>query len=90
MDLWRDYRAYKQLEVENAKQWVELWQQQVEYFQEIEIDSLRRAKHTDSDDGLRRLEKAAPFECVLMLKTGNRMQRMHENRSDVQKRGWYG
>ena len=37
VDLWRDYRAYQQLEIENAKQWVEFWQQQVEIFQDAEI-----------------------------------------------------
>ena len=38
VDLWREYRAYQQLEVENAKQWVEFWQRQVEYFQQEEDD----------------------------------------------------
>ncbi len=34
MDLWKDYRTYQQLEVDNAKQWVEFWQRQVEYFKQ--------------------------------------------------------
>ena len=36
VDLWKDYQVYQQLEVENAKQWVEFWQRQMERFQEIE------------------------------------------------------
>ena len=36
VDLWKDYRAYQQLEVENTKQWVEFWQRQVEDCQETE------------------------------------------------------
>ncbi|KAI4145790.1 MAG: hypothetical protein LQ341_002268 [Variospora aurantia] len=30
VELWKDYRAYQQLEVDNAKQWVEFWQRHVE------------------------------------------------------------
>ena len=35
VDLWTDYRAYQQLEVDNAKQWIAFWQRQVEEFQNI-------------------------------------------------------
>lgn len=41
VDLWKDYRVYQQLEVENAQQWVGFWQRQVEDYQEIE-DRCRR------------------------------------------------
>ncbi|KAL8711502.1 MAG: hypothetical protein Q9220_004160 [cf. Caloplaca sp. 1 TL-2023] len=34
--LWRDYCAYQQLEVINAKQWVEFWQRQMEDCQQRE------------------------------------------------------
>ena len=36
VDIWKDYRAYQYLEVENTKQWVEFWQQQVKHFQQEE------------------------------------------------------
>ena len=36
VDLWKDYRAYQQLEVDNAKQWVEFWRRQVEECQDTE------------------------------------------------------
>ena len=36
VDLWKEYRAYEQVEVDNAKQWVEFWQRQVKYFQDTE------------------------------------------------------
>ncbi|KAI4092454.1 MAG: hypothetical protein LQ339_007935 [Xanthoria mediterranea] len=36
VQLWKDYRAYRQLEVDNAKQWVEFWQRQEEEFQDEE------------------------------------------------------
>jgi len=41
VDLWKDYRVYQQLEVENTQQWVGFWQRQVEGYQEIE-DRCRR------------------------------------------------
>ena len=34
VDIWKDYRAYQYLEVEDTKQWVEFWQQQVKHFQQ--------------------------------------------------------
>ena len=34
VDLWEDYRAYQQLEVDKAKQWVKFWQRQVQNSQE--------------------------------------------------------
>ncbi|CAF9924413.1 MAG: hypothetical protein ALECFALPRED_002745 [Alectoria fallacina] len=36
VDLWKDYRAYQHLEVDNAKQWMEFWRRQVEEFQDTE------------------------------------------------------
>ncbi|MCJ1467472.1 hypothetical protein MMC07_006097 [Pseudocyphellaria aurata] len=36
VDLWKGYRAYQQLEVDNANQWVEFWQRQVEECQDME------------------------------------------------------
>ena len=36
VDLWKDYRAYQQLEIDNAKQWVEFWRRQVAEFQDTE------------------------------------------------------
>lgn len=36
--LWKDYRAYQQLEVDNAKQWVEFWQRQEKEFQDAAND----------------------------------------------------
>ncbi|KAF6238662.1 hypothetical protein HO173_003168 [Letharia columbiana] len=36
VDLWKDYRAYLHLEVDNAKQWVEFWRRQVVEFQDTE------------------------------------------------------
>ena len=36
VDLWKDNRAYQQLEVDNAKQWVEFWRRQVEECQDTE------------------------------------------------------
>ena len=36
VDLWKDYRAYQHLEVENTKQWVEFWRRQVEECQDTE------------------------------------------------------
>ncbi len=57
VDVWKDYRAYQQLEVENAKQWVEFWQRQVKNFQEIENRCARRGDgptarryHSEAED----------------------------------------
>ena len=36
VDLWKDYRAYRHLEVENTKQWVEFWRRQVKECQDSE------------------------------------------------------
>ena len=41
-DLWKDYRAYQQLEVENAKQWIQFWQRQVKESQETEDNCVRQ------------------------------------------------
>ncbi len=48
VDLWKDYRAYQQLEVDNAKQWVKFWQRQVEKFQNVENDCLRKASEAEA------------------------------------------
>lgn len=48
VDLWKDYRAYQQLEVANAKQWVKFWQRQVEKFQNVENDCLREASEAEA------------------------------------------
>ncbi|CAF9940053.1 MAG: hypothetical protein HETSPECPRED_002148 [Heterodermia speciosa] len=56
-DLLKDYRAYQQLEVENAKQWMKFWQLQVKEFQEIENRCARqgngataRRYHSEAED----------------------------------------
>ena len=36
VDLWKDYRAYQHMEVQNTKQWVEFWRRQVEECQNTE------------------------------------------------------
>ena len=36
VDLWKDYRLYQHLEVENAKQWVKFWRRQMEECQDTE------------------------------------------------------
>lgn len=63
--LWKDYRSYQQLEVENAKQWVEFWQRQVENFEETENHcalhgSAGSAKryHSMSEDAQSHVEEA--------------------------------
>jgi len=57
VDLWKDFRAYQQLEVENAKQWVEFWQRQVKEFQETEnrcagqgCAATARRYHSEAED----------------------------------------
>lgn len=57
VDLWKDYRAYQKLEVENAKQWVGFWQRQVKEFQETENCCARqgngataRRYHSEAED----------------------------------------
>lgn len=42
VDFWKEYRFYQQMEVENAKQWVEFWQRQVKYFQQKEDNCVRQ------------------------------------------------
>ena len=41
VDFWKVHRAYRQREVDNAEQWVEFWQRQVEDYQEVANDCLR-------------------------------------------------
>ena len=65
VDLWKDYRAYQHLEVDNAKQWVEFWRRQVEEFQDTEnrcalqgwADTAERY-HSDAEDGRSYVEEA--------------------------------
>ncbi|KAL9124035.1 MAG: hypothetical protein Q9217_006595, partial [Psora testacea] len=44
VELWKDFRAYRQLEVENAKQWVEFWQRQLEDFRDREDRCVRQGQ----------------------------------------------
>lgn len=55
--LWKDYRAYQQVEVDNAKQWVEFWQRQVKYFEDGEnlcalqgADGEASGHHSEAED----------------------------------------
>ena len=59
VDLWKDYRAYQHLEVENAKQWVEFWQRQVEHFQQKEDNCARQAKQVEKDSTRQAMEDYA-------------------------------
>ena len=59
VDLWKDYRAYQHLEVENAKQWVEFWQRQVEHFQQKEDNCARQAKQAEKDSTRQAMEDYA-------------------------------
>ena len=59
VDLWEDYRAYQHLEVENAKQWVEFWQRQVEHFQQKEDNCARQAKQAEKDSTRQAMEDYA-------------------------------
>lgn len=49
VNLWKDYRAYQQLEVGNAEQWVEFWRRQVEEFQDTENRCALQAWARSSD-----------------------------------------
>ena len=65
VDLWKDYRAYQHLEVDNAKQWVEFWRRQVEEFQDTEnrcalqgwADTAERY-HSEAEDARSYVEEA--------------------------------
>lgn len=59
MDLWKDCRAYQQLEVDNAKQGVEFWQRQVEHFQQKEDNCARQAKQAEKDSTRQAMEDYA-------------------------------
>ena len=48
VDLWREYRSYQQLEVENAKQWMDFWQRQVKHFQQKEGNYARQGWEDDA------------------------------------------
>lgn len=56
MELWKKYRAYQQVEVDKAKQWVEFWQRQVKRYQDKANDSARFDKsqtiriHAETED----------------------------------------
>ncbi len=65
VDLWKDYRAYQHLEVENTKQWVEFWQRQVEEFQNTENHctlqgwaSTAERYHSEAEDARSYFEEA--------------------------------
>ena len=65
VDLWKDYRAYQQLEVGNAKQLVEFWQRQVKYFQQEEnscarqgIEGQAERHHSEAEDTKSHVEDA--------------------------------
>ena len=65
VDLWKDYRAYQHLEVDNAKQWVEFWQRQVEEFQDTENHcalqgwaSTAERYHSEAEDARSYVEEA--------------------------------
>ncbi|KAL8652822.1 MAG: hypothetical protein Q9210_002459 [Variospora velana] len=49
VELWKDYRAYQQLEVDNANQWVEFWQRHVEENYDFEKHQLPRGWETVAD-----------------------------------------
>ena len=65
VDLWKEYRSYQQLEVENAKQWVEFWQQQVKHFQQEEdlyarqgTDGVAYRMHSEAENMQSHVEEA--------------------------------
>ncbi len=65
MDLWKDYRVYQQLEVDNTKQWLEFWQRQVEEFQDTENHcalqgwaSTAERYHSEAEDARSYVEEA--------------------------------
>ncbi len=65
VDLWKDYRAYQQLEVDNAKQWVEFWRRQVAEFQDTENHcalqgwaSTAKRYHSEAEDARSYAEEA--------------------------------
>ncbi len=63
--LWKDYRVYQHLEVDNAKQWVEFWRRQMEEFQDTEnrcalqewADTTERY-HSETEDARSYVEEA--------------------------------
>ena len=59
VDLWKDYRTYLHLEVEDTKQWVEFWQQQVKHFQQEEDNCARQAKQAEKDSTRQAMEDYA-------------------------------
>ena len=65
VDLWKEYRSYQQLEIENAKQWVEFWQQQVKHFQQEEdlyarqgTDGVAYRMHSEAENMQSHVEEA--------------------------------
>lgn len=65
VDLWREYRSYQQMEVENAKQWVEFWQRQVKHFQQKEDNcalqgwaSIAERHHFEAEEARSYVEEA--------------------------------
>lgn len=66
--MYRDYdqsrpleglSSLSQLEVDNAKQWVESWQRQVEHFQQKEDNCARQAKQAEKDSTRQAMEDYA-------------------------------
>ena len=65
VDLWKDYRTYLHLEVEDTKQWVEFWQQQVKHFQQEEdvyarqgTDDVAYRMHSEAENMQSHVEEA--------------------------------
>ncbi len=65
VDIWKDYRAYQYLEVENTKQWMEFWQQQVKHFQQEEdlyarqgTDGVAYRMHSEAENMQSHVEEA--------------------------------
>ena len=65
VDLWREYRSYQRMEVENAKQWVEFSQRQVKHFQQKEDNcvlqgwaSTAERHHFEAEDARANVEEA--------------------------------
>ena len=65
VDLWKDYRTYLHMEVEDTKQCVEFWQQQVKHFQQEEdvyarqgTDGVAYRMHSEAENMQSHVEEA--------------------------------
>ena len=65
VDLWKDYRTYLHMEVEDTKQWVEFWQQQVKHLQQEEdvyarqgTDGVAYRMHSEAENMQSHVEEA--------------------------------